>query len=92
MFEREGAKVIRGIDFDRVRNTETIQHGNQVSYAMWEREQEARRLKSRQQELIRMQKEAAAYQRALDYYDRPTWRDWLKAPAKVLRAIKRLWS
>lgn len=45
--------------------------------------EERRKLRA-QQELIRTQKEAAAYQRALDYYNRPRMVDFLKAPVRAM--------
>ena len=88
MFERDEARVIK-VDFDRVRNTDRIAAGNQASFKMWQEEQKQRQLQTRQAELIRRQKQAAAFQRALDSYNKPTLRDWLTAP---LRTVKAVWG
>ena len=76
MFEREGARVIK-VDFDAVRANDT---------AWREADAEIKRQRVRA-ERIRAEKQAAAFERALAYYERKQKWAWLGAPGRVVRSI-----
>lgn len=86
-FTREGARIIRDVDFNRVRNTERIQQDNKVAYSEWRSELDRRR---------KMHREAHAIREANRIFVpltpiRHTWRDYLAAPFKVVRELWRMW-